>query len=565
MVKTLSAIISFILIVLAAIGSLFQGIPSGAPGGSENHVPAASEEDLLGIWYEQEDFGGTLEITESKIIYTWESYSGGEYSTDADYTLKDTGKRILIETEEEDYFFYVDMYYDKEQDIVAGYTMPVLDGDGGYKYTEFLRTEYVAPPPPEYPPAEDKSDPDAKKTFDDLTIYHLKASFYDPGPYHDPYSSMAQEPPYPDHYSYDLTVQKDGSALCSSSFCQEIELSKEIVDKLQELVRENDLGSINGIIIHTPDLPYDSPDYELELELANGESIYSSANGSDVPENWSSFQESMHYLLFFAFVDAGYQLNGEFHSTKPMKRIGIPEEERVMPDIQKDSVRIEPDWEKSYDFDQHADYFIFTGDSEKYPALMQTLDGLSEKYKTLAEEDLQKDFDTMEQVPESVWREAERRYIYSFYAVEYMKCSGPIFSFFLSEGHANSLGVGEHGYGDYPDYYFNIDMESGKIIPFSDLFTDIDTACDVVCETMSSSYGDHREIGRFIHSDEFPERLREYIDKPAPDGISWHADYDSVTVLFPAELFPMEDYIIMETFYYDEMQEELSDTYTSVW
>ena len=51
----------------------------------------------------------------------------------------------------------------------------------------------------------------------------------------------------------------------------------------------------------------------------------SSTSGSScvaLPENWKQFQEPVHHLLFFAFVDAGYHYNGgDFHSTKPMKRV----------------------------------------------------------------------------------------------------------------------------------------------------------------------------------------------------------------------------------------------------
>ncbi|MBQ9420875.1 MAG: hypothetical protein IJU30_03865, partial [Lachnospiraceae bacterium] len=63
----------------------------------------------------------------------------------------------------------------------------------------------------------------------------------------------------------------------------------------------------------------------------------------------------------------------------------------------------------------------------------------------------------------------------------------------------------------------------------------------------------------------FPEKLKNYVNLPAPQGISFYAKYDGVELYFPAELFPMADYQVTETLYYDEQQDVLSDTYTTVW
>ena len=569
--KSIFAVLLLMLMSLIPAGCSVSGLPESTTGsgiisgGTDINTPEGDEDSPFGIWYEQDEYGGILEITEDKIIYSWENLSGEEYSTDSECWFEEKSDRILISTKEEDLFYYVDMYYDREQDIIVGYTWPVMDGDGGYHYTEFHRTEYIAPPPPVYDPPVDLSDPDAQKEFDDLTFTHMSVFFYDEGEYYDPSSSMAMEPPYPDEYSYDLYVQEDGSALVSSSFCQEIDIPKEIVDELQEMVTDNDLGSINGLDIHTPGLPYGEPDYEIELELKSGEIIRSSANGPDVPENWQTFRYAMHRLLFNAFVDAGYKLNGQFHSTKPMKRIGIPEEDRIYPDIQFDQVVTVYDGEKSYDYSLDTKYFTFTGDSEKYPELMKTLDDMSAYYKEKSEESLESDHEYMESIPESVRKEAERLYCYSFYVVEYTKCCGPIFSFFLSEGHADSIGLRDFGYGDYPNYRVNIDVETGEIIAFSDLFTDVDTACNVVIDTLRDRFDNYHEVGRFINSDEFPVKLREFIDKTHPGGLDWFAYYDHIDVFFPNELFPMEEYQIQQTFYYDGLQDELSDKYTTVW
>ena len=283
-----------------------------APTGTQGNSP-------IGTWYEQSENAARLEISKRTITY----YSGNsDYTDKTAYSLKQEKDFLRLETEEE-FFVYEDMYYDAQQDMLICYTMSHMDGDGGHHRVEFCRNEYVAPPAPTYDPPVDLSDPNAPKEFADLTIRSMEVSFYDEGMPYDASSNMAMEPPYADDYFYSLNILEDGTGLVSSSYCQEIDISKETVDILQQYVKENDLGQINGIDIHTEGLPYGSPDYTVEIELMSGETIYSSANGEDVPEIWRVFQGQMHHLLFDAFVNAGYNYGtGEFHSTKPMKRIG---------------------------------------------------------------------------------------------------------------------------------------------------------------------------------------------------------------------------------------------------
>ena len=596
------------MVSLAACGGLFGMKPSvDQPGGTGTAAAAGTSagsaavkgDSPEGTWYEQDLNGGTLVIGKDKIKY----FSGNsDYTDESDLKIVKNGSEILLETAEE-WFVFVDMSYDRETDTVYGHTMPHMDGDGGYHLITFKRTEYVPPAPPVYDPPVDNSDPDAQKEFADLTIRSMKVSFYDEGVYHSPDSSMAAEPPYADEYSYDLTVQEDGTALVSSSFCQEIDLPKRTVEKLQALIDEADLGAINGVDIHTEGLPYDAANYELELELASGETIRSSANGDNVPANWTSFQEPMHHLIFYAFIDAGYNYSGgAFHSTKPMKRIGIgnaPEPFRGWDSgsamgmtgfddgsgeealdvngnplhandpeplgIIRDSVRIEPDWKKAYDYDLHTSYMTFSSEDGKHPALLKTLQEISAGYKAKAEQSLKEDYETMEAVPKSVWSKADRRYIYSFYSAEYDRNYGSIYFFFVSEGHANSLGVGKYGHGSYPQYRYNIDVDTGKILSVSDLFVSEEEACRVITEAMREKYGTYSEVGKYVNGDEFPENLKNYVNRPGPEGISFYAKYDGVELYFPAELFPMADYQVTETIYYDELQDVLGDTYTTVW
>ena len=272
----------------------------------------------------------------------------------------------------------------------------------------------------------------------------------------------------------------------ASSFCREIELTKEQVDELQKLVREADLGQINGIDIHTADVPYDAPEYEAEIELASGDIIRSSANWDNVPENWKQFQEPVHHLLFFAFVDAGYHYNGgDFHSTKPMKRVRASGRlYRAETGLKEDEVYIKPDWKKGYEYSLDTHYFKFSDPENRYPVLMKTLDALSDKYRKTAEEQLKKDYEMMEKVPKNVWKKADRKYCYSLFAVDQWEMNGRLFRFTVSVGFSNSLGAGDNGYGRYYYDHYLIDAETGEILSLSDLFVSPEAISSFLSEQM---------------------------------------------------------------------------------
>ncbi len=535
----------------------------GTPGGniSDPETAAVKKGDSpVGTWFEQNENADCLEITKDKII----CHSASGYEFDTGYKTKKDGKQLLLVTDDE-FYVYVDMYYDREEDMVVGYTMPHTDGDGGHHRIEFRRTVYVAPPPPVYPDPVDNSDPSAKKEFDDLTIESMKVSFYDEGMPYDIDSSMAQEPPYPDDYSYDLRVQEDGSALVSSSYCQEISISSEIVDELQEMIREADLGQINGLDIHTDEVPYDAPKYEAEFVLKSGETIRSSANWDNVPENWKQFQQPMHLLLFHAFEDAGYHANGgEFHSTQPMKRLDAPDEDENNFGLSYENIRITPDWPKAFDYSLDTQYFVFSGADAEHAALQKTLDGLSAEYKAKAEEYLKKDYDAMEKVPKSTWKKEDRRFCYSLFCVSHFHSNDRLFSFMISTGHMNSLGVGYAGYGLYGNVHYLIDSKNGKVLSPADLFVSPDVFSDFLTERLQNKWGDHNVEGKTIHSADFPQRLRACVEKTGEDGIGVQIGYDEITLWFPPELLN-SDSSVMERIYYDEVQDILNDRYCKVW
>ena len=536
-------------------------IPAGDPPAGGEAGPPAKGTSPVGVWYEQEENGGILEITEGTVSYRWKE---GVDPFAENCSFKKEGKLTLIETE--DFFFFEDMSYDQEKDIVNAYTMSHTDGDGGHNYVEFRREVYVAPPAPTYAPPVDHSDPGAKTAFDDLTVSSMKLSFYDEGMTYDVNSSMAREEPYPDEYSYDLKVLEDGTGLVSSSFCQEIELTKEKVEELQELVRNADLGQINGVDIHTAGLPYGSPEYEAEIVLASGETIRSSANGDNVPAAWKSFQEPAHHLLYFAFRDAGYHTDGQFHSTKPMKRVQASDRTyREGTGFSRDNLKIVAGWKKSWEYSLDTSYFIFTDPANRYPNLMKTLDSLSAAYKKTAEETLQKDYEMMEKLPRSTRKKAERKYCYSLYAVDNWELNGRCFQFSVEEGHANSFGVGEYGHGKYRTHRYAVDVTTGKLLTLGDLFVSPEAVSSFLSERMVSRYGTHNASGKRVHEPDFPEAVAKAVRQSGPEGISWNVGYDGLTLWMPRWMFPTEDSDLMEVIYYDELQDILGDKYTEVW
>lgn len=529
----------------------------------------AAKGGCTGTWYEQNENGGTLTVSDTVLTYTREGKYG--FTESAKYKTEQKSGKTLLKTDEGELFFFVDISYDAKTDKIVAYTQPVLDGDGGYKRTEFARTAYSAPAPVVYAPPVDRSDANAKHDFDDLTVRAMKVSFYDEGGAKYSDGSMPPEPPYEGSYSYDLTVLDNGTALVSSSFCREIALSEEAVDELQAMVGECGLGALNGLDIHTEGLPRTAADYTLELTLASGEVIRSSANGESVPQSWKDFQSRLHSLLFFAFVDAGYDYqDGSFHSTEPMKRIGSGEA-LLNRASGIDCVKIvsEPDWPQAYDYKLDVTCFEFVDADGTHTALMKTLDAISAQYKKEAEAALTEDYNTMQSAPRETWEKAlkngDKIFGYSLYAVDNWKLDEGIFSFDLRIGHMNTLGLGESGYGRYSLVRYRIDAATGKLLPLSDLFTGADALTGYLAAQMRRGDGTYGLQGHAGAAADFPAALRAAVSTPeAEGGVGWDAGEDRLTLYFPASLFQNADSQPFMDVYYDDMQEILGDAYTQM-
>ena len=99
----------------------------------------------------------------------------------------------------------------------------------------------------------------------------------------------------------------------------------------------------------------------------------------------------------------------------------------------------------------------------------------------------------------------------------------------------------------------------------ADIFTDRDTAYNLILNSVRDQWGTHNDAGKFIHSDAFAEKLDEFLDKTGPDSISWTATYHYVELYFPTAMFTMYDSPVRHLLYYDELQEALNDNYCTVW
>ncbi len=520
-----------------------------------------------GTGYEQNDNGGVL--TGSKMTLTVARERQYGFTENAKYKAEAKGGETLLKVDEGELFFFVDVSYDAKQDKIVAYTQPMLDGDGGYKRTEFARTAYIPPAPPVYAPPVDKSDANAKKEFADLTVRAMKVSFYDAGGSENQGTDLPPMPPYAGGYSYDLTVLDDGTARVSSSFCGEIALSKETADKLQTLVKEANLGALNGLDVHTEGLPRDAADYTLELTLKSGEVIRSSANGDSVPENWAGFQTELHNLLFFAFVDAGYSYqDGSFHSTAPMKRVGSGKGLfKKASGVDCETIVVEPDWPKAYDYNLNVTYFAFRDLDGTHAALMKTLDSIAAQCKSEAEAALKAGYETMQSAPkpvrEKAFKSGDKIFCHSLYSAESWELDEGVFTLNLRTGHMNTLGLGESGYGKYDLVRYRIDAKTGKLLSASDLFTGADALCGYLAAKMKRSDGTYSLQGHAAAAADFPAALKAAVSAPEPEGgVGWEASDDHLTLYFPQTLFKGADSQPFMVVYYDDMQDILGENYT---
>ena len=92
-----------------------------------------------GTWYAQDESGDTLTIDDGNIRFESDSIDD-----EAVVEAKEEDDRIVLATSTDSdipFWFYEINYY-ADKDMIEAYTQPMLDDDGGYKRTVFMRDEY---------------------------------------------------------------------------------------------------------------------------------------------------------------------------------------------------------------------------------------------------------------------------------------------------------------------------------------------------------------------------------------------------------------------------------------
>ncbi|MBO5998977.1 MAG: hypothetical protein J6P87_04740 [Lachnospiraceae bacterium] len=530
--------------------------------------------ELQGIWYEQSEYADVLTIKGSRMkLATWNGYE-----EETPFKLVKSRENGYLElVPEDEYFKYVDLWYDTAEEKLIFHTLPHMDGDGGYHTVIFLKTAYVAPPPPVYGERKDNSDPDAQHEFEDHTVRRLSLHIYEPG--RESYD-MAPEQPVQGEYSYELETDEDGNAFLTSDFYPPgVEFSAERMAELTELLSSGGIDAVNGLDIWTEEMPEDTMYYELETEYGDGSVFRSRANGPDVP--YDLFPEGtireIHKLLFEAFPEAGYNIwSGEFHSTKPMKRLMADPDlrENMGYSVSSSGARIEITGKK-YDYPVYSEYPVFTVEQKNdtdpadadLRAVGRKLDEITAFYKDLSGSDVVEEDGIMQDASVNDRAETDRRTSYSFYSPLRFKYGRGWMSFWISEGHSNAYGLGPHGYGDYRYIRYCIDTGTGKLMSASDLFVSTDTLCGAVSAALDKRYNyPDYSYGEYFHSTEYKRALSESLEKPESEGgTGFEIEYDKITLYLEGEVGTDDGYQIELPLYYDALQDILDDRYVCVW
>ena len=518
---------------------------------------AARYSDVLdGIWYEQVSDGGVLEIKGSQITYSDRS---GDYSTS--FKAEEVGDTIVITPENEDFFFSDITYYRDDYSVLCHTGSPQVR-DTYYSVT-FRRGVYIEPEPVAGDVI-DHTDENAVKDFDDYSFSVLSVKFFQQELQSEEGEEDDKSVTVPGEYEYTLTVSEDGTGRLVSSAFPEVAVKAERISQVAQLIKESGIASHNGYDCRIYQLEKGEKDYTLDISFRSGEKLYSSANGRFVTERWDAFQTDLQDLLFSIVVEGGYDPEtGDFHSTEPMKRIGMSEASQDRFSISTSEQRIEKEG-KAYTYVNYVDYVTFTGGDNAHSALVAKLKEMNEEFRKRSEKELEDQYDLMEAVPSSQ-RTGDDITVYSFYSVDTLHSDPMIFWFRISEGHGNTLGVGPYGTSVYMYERYCFDSQTGERVSVSDLFNDETSLEEEIIRRMLEVFsgGDHEE---YLRSGEFRQGLHDMLTDPETYGyIEWEPSYNALTVFIPQQLTPDFEYRVDLLFYYDDYQEMLSDRYTSVW
>ncbi len=538
--------------------------------------------DLEGIWYEQDLYGDVATITGNTLRLDRSFPSGDSWSEETAFRLKPSGQYLEL-VPAEDFFAYIDLWYDPADRQLIFHTLPHTDGDGGYHTVIFLKTEYTPPPEPVYGERTDRSDPSAPHDFATHTVKTLSLHVYEP--YIDS-GDMAPELPTEGEYSYSLTVRDDGSAWIASDFYDGedgsgVRISGERLGELEELLAGSGLDAVNGVDIWTEEMPPDTQFYELTVEYADGAVFASRANGKDIPSVWiAGTGRELHRLLFDSILEAGYNWGtGEFHSTEPMKRFGNDPGKKADYSLSASLERIEV-YGTEYSYKVYAEYPVFTlqtadmregsdgctDSTDSGTGAAGTLQEISAQYKRLAEEDLAYDEEVMRTAPKAERNREGLSTTYSFYSAEQIRCYDSFLTFFMSEGHANALGLGKYGVGTYRYTRYCVDAGTGKILCAADLFTDTDALADAVMDALADRYGSRSRFEEIFSAENYREKLIRALRLPECEGgAGFMPAYDRLNLYLSGEAGRKDGAMTEVWLYYDSLQDIMNDRYAPVW
>ena len=513
---------------------------------------------LDGTWYEQKENGALLIISGSELTYKEEDY----FQT-SKFDAKESDRSIQIIPVDEGFIFEDITYYFDDYSILAH--SKSIKGNAGYVSVLFGKWIYIAPEPVSGELI-DKTDPDAPKEISDYTVTSMDISFNvvpKPVEEDDPQEETDSDIQY-GKYEYSLRVE-DGRGTLSSLVCPDVIVSEKWISDFGELIKELGIVALNGYDKRTYMLSDEFPDYTIDIMFDSGESIHSSANGGYITDIWYSIQKELQKSLMEAIVAGGYDLKtGEFHTTQPLKRIGMSDSDSDLFGISVEEKRIEKDGKK-YTYKNYVDYRLFTGGDSAHSSLVQSLKEINDYISTSANKVLEENFTAMEEVPAEERSGVEEIYCYGFYQIDKLHSDQKIFWFRLSSGNSTNLpsDTAVNNTFSYKRYCF--DPNTGRRISPGELFVNQDWLEADITQRLLEIYKEGPAHDK-IDSSEFRNAIHNMLSDPETYGfIEWELSYHYLIIYIPEELIPELDYRVELQFYYDKYQDQLSDDYTDIW
>ena len=497
----------------------------------EKKTPPVETKRLEGKWYEQRAKGAVITIDGSHL-----EYDDGDEKKNCSFRLgeAESGGHCfplltstqLLKWEMLEFYNWGDTDHDRLQTKM---TMVVYDMQ--YSPRVFKRTPYEAP---KYGDIHHNTDARAIKWFQDYRVRRLHLEVAEP---RQEAGMMAPTPPDFGFYVYDILRNEDGGGVIRAKIkndhgafwggkvfeVPEVELSPAQMNELALKIANGNLDKLNGVDVWQDGVPSGTPSYDLSIEFYK-ESYHSRANHIFIPETWKKDGRGLHMYIFRLLVEAGLDYGrNEFHSTKPMLRIGIGKKEEAGYLVKLETEEHE---KKGEAYDYKASYEIA---SWKYidnvpEALKTALDNMAAQMNK--EEEARGGFlyRAMSEIPEEKRLERTPPYYASRYLGTFRETYDPrFFAFWLSRGEIyNPEPEGglqnKDPHGDHLTYCF--DTADGHQMCAADFYTDVEALIDKLIALVGKNYSG--EMLEKLNSAEYREVLRTRLNTPeAEDGIGF--------------------------------------------